>query len=82
MDWLSRYNYEMNRDKEIPGMCITINMIESYADIPNCMTKVEIGEASLEVKHLSAYAEHVLCGWLSTQTEVQKELQCYWSFRV
>ena len=24
-DWLSRHNHEMNRDEDIPGMCITIN---------------------------------------------------------
>ena len=41
-DWLSRHNHEIKRDKEISGMCITIIVIESCKDIPDCMTAEEI----------------------------------------
>ena len=33
-------------DEEIPGMCITINTIKPYTDIPYCMTAEEIRRAT------------------------------------
>ena len=47
-DWLSRLNNETNRDKRIPGMCITINVIETGRDILDCMTAEEILKVTLE----------------------------------
>ena len=52
-DWLSRDNHEINGDEEIPGMCITINVIESCMHIPDCMTAGELRLATLDNKHLS-----------------------------
>ena len=37
----SRHNHVPNKDEEIQGMNITRNTIESYMDIPDCMTAEE-----------------------------------------
>ena len=74
-DWLSRHHHETNRDKEISGMCITINAIESCTDIPGCITAEEIRVATLDDQHLGILSEHVFHILSSTKAEVQKELQ-------
>ena len=38
VDWLSRHNHETNRNKEMPGINVTINAIRSCIDIQVCMT--------------------------------------------
>ena len=55
--------------------------IESCTDIPDCMTKEEIREATFYNECLGILPEHVLHGWPSMKAEVQKELQPYWVFR-
>ena len=67
------------RNEEITGMYITINAIESYPDIPGCMTAEEIREVTLQYEHLSNLAKFIICIWPSTKTEGLKELQPYWS---
>ena len=64
-DWLSRNNHEMNWDKKVPSVHITINAIESCTDIPSCMTAEETRKVTLEHGHLSALAEFILNGWPS-----------------
>ena len=61
-------------------MRITINAIELWTDILDCITTGEIRKAALEGEQFSVLAEPILHGWPSTKTEVQKELQPYWSF--
>ena len=79
-DWLSRHSHETNRDEEIPGMYTTINAIESWMDIPDCVTAEEIRMATLDNEQLAILSEHVFCSWPSTKAEVQEELQPYWLF--
>ena len=77
---LSIHNHETNRKKEIPGMHITINVTESCADTPDCITAEEIRTVNLKDEHLSTLAKLKLHSWLSTRTELQKQLQSYRSF--
>ena len=41
-DWLSRYSHEIGKDEEISRISISINVIETYTDIPECITAEEI----------------------------------------
>ena len=50
--------FKINRDEEIPDMCITINAIESNLDIPDCMMAEEIGMAMLDDMHLGIQTKH------------------------
>ena len=80
-DWLSQTQPWENRDEEIPGICITISVIDSFTDIPGCLRVKQIRVAVLEDEHLGLLSEYVLYGWPWMKTEVQKDLQPYWSFR-
>ena len=70
-----------NRDKELPGMNITISAIASCTNISDCMTIEEIRSATVDNEQLSMLSEYVLHSWPSMRAVVQKELQMYWSFR-
>ena len=50
---------KQKKDREIPGMLITINTTGSYMNMPDCMTAEEI-KAKLHNKHLSILSELVL----------------------
>ena len=41
----------------MPDMHITTSAIQSYTDIPHCMTWEEIRKVTLEDEHLSSFAE-------------------------
>ena len=57
--------------KEIPGMWITINTIESCTEIAECMRVDEIRRAALEDEFRGILLESILYGWLLTKAEVQ-----------
>ena len=80
-DWPSRHNHKRNRDKEILGMNITINAIESFMDIPNWLTEKEIRSVTLEDKHLNMVSDYILYRWPSIRAEIQKCLETNWLFR-
>ena len=80
-DWLSEHNHEANRDKEIPGMCLTIIVIESSRDISDSMRVEEIRLVTLDDYHLGMLSKYVMHSWPSTKAEVHRELHPYWSFR-
>ena len=51
-DWLSRYNHNASKAKEITGMQISINAIQSTTNILDCMTVSELQEATSQDQHL------------------------------
>ena len=46
-----------NRDEKIPGICITINTMESSAELPQCMIPDEIKIATLDDEHIGKLSE-------------------------
>ena len=46
VDRLSRQNHNENKDKEITGMQININAIQSTTNIPECITMLELQAAT------------------------------------
>ena len=94
VDWLSIHNHEMDRDKEIPGMCITTKAIvmHGYTRLYDGRRKKitilddeHIGMLSELIlygwEHIGMLSELILYGWPLTKAEVQEDLQPYWSFR-
>ena len=57
----SRLAIQTNRDDKVLGMCITIGMIESNTDIPDCMSAEEIRVATLDDDDLGLLSAYVLC---------------------
>ena len=45
----------------------------SCIGIPDCMTAEEIREVTLEDEHVSAFAELILHGWLSTNLRYKRK---------
>ena len=69
-----------NRNGETLVMYITDISIVSCTDIPGCITADEIRTATVDNESLCILLDLILHGWPSSEAEVQKELQCYWSF--
>ena len=69
-----------NRNEEIMGMKITINLIDSHMDITDYMTTEEIMLATIDNKHLSMLSGYILQGLPSMRAKVQKDIQPYRSF--
>ena len=45
-DWLSRHNHTEGKDKPIKGMEVQVDMIQTVMDMPECVSMVEIQQAS------------------------------------
>ena len=58
--------------KKFPGMCITINAIESSMDIPEYMTAEEIRIATLDDDYRGMLSELQFCCWPLAIVRVQK----------
>ena len=77
LDWIVRHKHETNMEKEIPGMCITINTIDSCIDIPNSLTAEEVRITPIDDHLLCTLSELILHGWPLTKAKEHKELQSY-----
>ena len=51
-DCLSRQNHEVGKHEEIPEIDISINMIETCMNIPECMTAEEIWLEIIDDEHI------------------------------
>ena len=69
VDWLSRHIHNENKDKEITGMQISINAIQSTNNILECLTIHELYEATPEDQHLM---EYIIQGGLTAKTNYHK----------
>ena len=57
-------------------MHLTISVIESCMNIPDCM-RAEVKAATIDNEHLVILSELRLCSWSFPKTEEQKDLQSY-----
>ena len=48
LDWLSRQNYNKDKDVEILGMQLGISAIQTTANIPECMTMHELQQVTFQ----------------------------------
>ena len=76
-DWLSQ---QKNKDKEIPGIKLSIKAIETYMDILDCMSSYEIHDWTKNDEHLQVLTTYITDAWSLTAAEVKKATQQYWAF--
>ena len=61
-DWLSRHNHREGKDEEITGVILSINVIETCTDIPECIMTEDIRHAAQRDGHLNELAVYVIHG--------------------
>ena len=62
-------------------MDIRIDAIQNVTDIPECMSILQIQQASAQDKHLQCLKSFIIAGWPSTKDELHSDLRPYWSYR-
>ena len=80
-DWLSRHNHMEGKDKPIKGMDIQVDAIQAVMEMPECISVVEIQQASSIDNHLQQLKGIIITGWLDIRDELHADLQPYWSYR-
>ena len=71
-DWLYRHNNRVKKEKMIPGMGISINVIETCTDIPDCMIVEDMWLVTTDGEHKSMLSNYVWHDWPPTKAEIQK----------
>ena len=71
-DWLSRHNHSENKDEEITGMQISINVTLSTTNVPQDMTMHELQEACVKTNTSSTSWNMLYKGGLTAKTNYYK----------
>ena len=61
-DWLCRHNHKLNKDKEVARISISINVMETCANIPGCITAEEMQLVFKENEHIGLLSEYKVYG--------------------
>ena len=69
------------KDKPIKDIDIRIDTIQSPTDIPECMSILQIQQASAQDDHLQCLKSFIITGWPSTKDKMHSDLKPYWSYR-
>ena len=51
-DWLSRHNHTEGKDQPINGMEVWVDIIQTVTDMPECLSVMELQQASSQDDHL------------------------------
>ena len=62
-------------------MQISINVIQSITNIPECMTMNELQEATSQDQHLQYFMKYVIQGWPECKNQLPQDIRTYWMFR-
>ena len=73
VDWLSRQNHKENKDREIPGMKVNIDTIQTTNKHP-------ILHDNTWDEHLQQLKEHIIKGWPQNKDQIPQEIRMYWTF--
>ena len=65
----------------IKDMDIRIDAIQNVTDIPECMSILQIQQASMQDDHLQCLKSFIIASWLSMKDELHNDLRLYWSYR-
>ena len=80
-DWLSRHNQMEEKDKPIKGIDIQVDAIQAITEMLECISVVEIQQASSTDNYLQQLKGIIITGWLDSRDELHVDLQPYWSYR-
>ena len=81
-DWLSRHNHAEGKDQLIKGMEVWVDIIQTTTDMPECLSMMELQQASSQDDHLQKLKDIIIAGWPDSKDEIIAELELYWSYRV
>ena len=62
-DWLSRQYHDENKDTQIPGMQVSINVIQTATNIPEHMTMHDLQQAVSQDQHLQHLKDYIIQAW-------------------
>ena len=62
-------------------MDIQVDGIQSARDIPECVSVVEIQQASAQDDHLQKLKNLIIAGWPDTKDMLHADLKAYWLYR-
>ena len=80
-EWLSQCNHMEGKDKPIKDVDIRIDAIQSVIDIPECISILQIQQASTQDDHLQCLKSFIIAGWPKTKDELCSNIRPYWSYR-
>ena len=79
--WLSRQSQNDNKDEEIKGMQIIINVIWLTTNMPECMIFNDLKEMTSQDQHLQQLMEYSIQGWPHNKVQLHLDIRMYWMFR-
>ena len=56
-----------NKDLEIPGMQLNVDVIPAKANIPDCMMIQQLQQATSEDDHPQQFKDYIIGGWLENE---------------
>ena len=62
-DWLSRQNHKQNKDKEIPGVQVNVDALQTTTNIPHSMMIQQLQQATSQDDHLQQLKDYIIGGW-------------------
>ena len=80
-DWLSWHNHQQGKDEPIPDMDLRVDAIQSTTDIPECISILQIQQATAQDEHLQCLKNTIITGWPSTKDQLNIDIRPYWSYR-
>ena len=80
-DWLSRNNHAEGKDKLIQNKDVCMDAIQNSIDMPECVSMVEIQQASSQDNHLQQLKKFIIAGWPDTKDELYANIRPYWPYR-
>ena len=73
-EWLSRNNHVEGKDKPIKDIDVHLDVIQSSADMPECISMAEIQQASSQDQHLQQLTKFIIAGWPDTKDELHDDI--------
>ena len=78
-EWLSRQKHSKDKDAEILGLQLGINIIQTTTNISECMTIHELQEVTCQDKHMWCLKEYIIQDWPEYRDHVQQDMRSYWT---
>ena len=60
---------------------MSINTIQSTTNILECLTMLELQEATSQDQHFQYLMEYVIQGWPESEYQLPQDIRTYWTFR-
>ena len=72
---LNVQNHDKNKDEEIKGMQISINVIQLTTNMPECITFNELKEVTFQDQHLQQLMENIIQGWPDNKDQLPPDIR-------